>query len=807
MFAFTVDGRLETNRRSSPSVMEDDKWSREDTSWETKADRYLSKGLPDKPIQLVRPGSDHKTLEIIEENLKYLHDIPSPVAVVAVVGNFHSGKSFLMNQLMSKDTGFGVGPSVQPKTMGIWCWGRPATMHVKTETFSGKVNVLFIDTEGFAANNVSENYDAKVFAVATLLSSHLLFNSVKIINQADIDYLEVLARKTQLFALRSQMSKSMWIKDFNHDLLVFPPLTWIIQDFAQELKDIDDNHVADPREWLHQLMKTHVRETESYKISILDIFKEVDAHTLFIPATRKDLLTDLSKAQEEDLTLEYREERDDLIKKLRKSIQPKKREDKFISGSELAHLLRILVVAANEGSMTQVPSRWEAFVDHLQSSATDDCLKFFEDEMQRIITASGHDGVMKKSSFHSLYQHTSKQSEELMRHLLHGLETLDTALLKLSNRIDAVFERLRTLNEDKIQLKLNDIHQSYAIKAKEMLSQMKTPLPSKVFEDHVHKSLLPTLEDKLFSLSSRLLEDKETLDFVATVMKSLRDHVDNFRGRNQIAISKFFETVATNSVNEFVEIIKRDWSQQSPMKPVLLEKLQAQGIKEVLHTFEVQTKDFADESIADAMKSHLKQQLKEKCDALEENNSRLASEFIQQHSESMLQLLKSRTGPEAIQMPVFDNDLNKKLEDSVNEVIKKFEVSTLDYSVYSCFQPLFQQFKKDVHSLCDLRRRENIDAFTREVTQPLEASLRVILLSETNYRSVFSFKQFIRSVCLINLDDGKPKSWPIELKMQIIDNFIQSKQELKTLIEKKDGLWSTFMGFIEWILWSLGLID
>lgn len=61
---------------------------------------------------------------LVEENVKHLHYIDGPVAVVAVVGKFHSGKSFLLNQLMGKQSGFGIGPSVQPHTMGIWMWGK-----------------------------------------------------------------------------------------------------------------------------------------------------------------------------------------------------------------------------------------------------------------------------------------------------------------------------------------------------------------------------------------------------------------------------------------------------------------------------------------------------------------------------------------------------------------------------------------------------------------------------------------------------------------------------------------------------------
>lgn len=59
---------------------------------------------------------------------------------------------------------------------------------------------------GFEA---SEAYDAKIFAVVTLISSHLVFNSVKIITQDQVDYLELLARRAQLFSLTSYISTQL----------------------------------------------------------------------------------------------------------------------------------------------------------------------------------------------------------------------------------------------------------------------------------------------------------------------------------------------------------------------------------------------------------------------------------------------------------------------------------------------------------------------------------------------------------------------------------------------------------------------
>lgn len=81
--------------------------------------------LPDKPLQLVQPDPQlHRRLVLVEDNVKHLHYIKGVVAVVVVVGKFHSGKSFLLNQLMRKQKGFGIGPSVKPQTMGIWMWGK-----------------------------------------------------------------------------------------------------------------------------------------------------------------------------------------------------------------------------------------------------------------------------------------------------------------------------------------------------------------------------------------------------------------------------------------------------------------------------------------------------------------------------------------------------------------------------------------------------------------------------------------------------------------------------------------------------------
>jgi hypothetical protein len=53
---------------------------------------------------------NYDTLDLIKE-------IPEPIAVVSVAGLYRTGKSYLLNKmLLNTQTGFGVGPTINPCT-------------------------------------------------------------------------------------------------------------------------------------------------------------------------------------------------------------------------------------------------------------------------------------------------------------------------------------------------------------------------------------------------------------------------------------------------------------------------------------------------------------------------------------------------------------------------------------------------------------------------------------------------------------------------------------------------------------------
>ncbi|KAK2503758.1 hypothetical protein MC885_007761 [Smutsia gigantea] len=119
-----------------------------------------------------------------QEALKVLSAVTQPVVVVAIVGLYRTGKSYLMNKLAGKRKGFSVGSTVQSHTKGIWIWCLP---HPKKPSHT----LVLLDTEGLGdVEKGDQNNDTNIFALAILLSSTFVYNTMNKIDQRAIDLLQ-----------------------------------------------------------------------------------------------------------------------------------------------------------------------------------------------------------------------------------------------------------------------------------------------------------------------------------------------------------------------------------------------------------------------------------------------------------------------------------------------------------------------------------------------------------------------------------------------------------------------------------------
>nr|XP_003478973.1 guanylate-binding protein 5 [Cavia porcellus] len=185
-------------------------------------------------------------LVVKQEALSILSAISQPVVVVAIVGLYRTGKSYLMNKLAGKNKGFSVGSTVQSHTKGIWMWCVP---HPEKPDHT----LVLLDTEGLGdVEKVDDKNDAQIFALAILLSSTFVYNTMNKIDQGAIDLLHNVTELTDL--LRARNSPVINENEDNNDLMsFFPDLVWTLRDFYLSLEA--GGKVITPDQYLENSLK------------------------------------------------------------------------------------------------------------------------------------------------------------------------------------------------------------------------------------------------------------------------------------------------------------------------------------------------------------------------------------------------------------------------------------------------------------------------------------------------------------------------------------------------------------------------
>ncbi|XP_034170571.2 guanylate-binding protein 1 isoform X2 [Pangasianodon hypophthalmus] len=190
----------------------------------------------EKPVCLICNDSEGQ-LCVVKEAKEILDGITQPVIVVSVVGLYRTGKSYLMNRLAGKQTGFDLGSTIESKTKGIWMWCIPHP--IKT----GHTLVL-LDTEGLGdVHKGDEKHDTWIFCLAVLLSSTLVYNSLGVIDNNALEKLHYVTELTENIRVKAQRSGDN--DDSAEFMRVFPSFIWTVRDFTLELKKNDKAITAD----------------------------------------------------------------------------------------------------------------------------------------------------------------------------------------------------------------------------------------------------------------------------------------------------------------------------------------------------------------------------------------------------------------------------------------------------------------------------------------------------------------------------------------------------------------------------------
>ena len=328
------------------------------------------------------------------------------VSVVAVAGMYRTGKSFFLNRLAgaagAKSGGFGVGETTEPCTRGVWLWRSPGLRAADGST------LLLMDTEGLASADQDDSYDAKIFALALLLSSYFVLNVVGVIDDATIERLHLVSEVTKRVVVEGEPKiddeDEAAVLDRSAAALAahFPPLLVLVRDFA--LRPTRDGAPITDAEYLEDALRDRGGDAGDAKKALRHARRDAirrSLRTLF-PAGRRACATLVRPASDEAALrratfLDDDELRPEFVAKLAAlraalvlgdaaaaPLEPARRKvvcGAAATGASLAALARLHVASINAGAAPSIRGAWDAAAREVNAKAADDAEKCYDDHV------------------------------------------------------------------------------------------------------------------------------------------------------------------------------------------------------------------------------------------------------------------------------------------------------------------------------------------------------------------------------------------------------------------------------------------
>ncbi|NXC48311.1 GBP1 protein, partial [Penelope pileata] len=332
--------------------------------------------VPLMPAPLCLVCNDNGTLSLNPEALAVLRGVTQPVVVVAIAGLYRTGKSFLMNRLAQKRTGFPLGPTVWAETKGIWMWCRP---HPRQ---SG-VALVLLDTEGLGDPRKDDDQsDAWIFTLALLLSSTLVYNSIGTIDQQALETLRLVTELTEHVRVRAEDTDST--PEF---VRVFPNFIWTVRDFTLQLQVGGQPMTED--EYLEEVLRLQhgngpkVQQRNELRRCLRTFFPKRKLFVMERPAADMALAR-LEELQEDELQPGFRQQVDTFCQHIWEKAPVKELPGGHkVTGTALAYLAEKYVAAIASGAIPCVESAVMALARAENTAAVEAAVVEYQQGMEQ----------------------------------------------------------------------------------------------------------------------------------------------------------------------------------------------------------------------------------------------------------------------------------------------------------------------------------------------------------------------------------------------------------------------------------------
>ncbi|KAM8789916.1 guanylate-binding protein 6-like [Rhynchonycteris naso] len=299
------------------------------------------------PMCLVE--NKNEQMSVNKKALKILYKISQQVVVVAIVGLYRTGKSYLMNCLAREKKGFPLGSTVQSETKGIWMWCVP---HPSKPNHT----LVLLDTEGLGdVEKGDPKNDSWIFALAVLLSSCFVYNSMSTINNDALEKLHYVTELTELIRAKSSPTQR-GVKDATEFVSFFPDFIWTVRDFTLELKL--NGHPITEDQYLENALKLIPGLNPKAKSSnipreyIRHFFPKRKCFVFDRPTKETELLAHIDDILESQLDPKFRKQSENFCNYIFTHARTKTlREGVQVTGNRLGTLVVTYVETINSGAV------------------------------------------------------------------------------------------------------------------------------------------------------------------------------------------------------------------------------------------------------------------------------------------------------------------------------------------------------------------------------------------------------------------------------------------------------------------------
>uniref|UniRef100_A0A8C6GTX7 Guanylate binding protein 7 n=1 Tax=Mus spicilegus TaxID=10103 RepID=A0A8C6GTX7_MUSSI len=333
------------------------------------------------PVCLVE--NENEKLRVNSKAINILERITQPVVVVAIVGLYRTGKSYLMNRLAGQNHGFNLGTTVRSETKGIWMWCVP---HPSKPKFT----LVLLDTEGLGdVEKGDPKNDSWIFALAVLLSSTFVYNSMSTINHQALEQLHYVTELTELIRAKST-SRSEEVDDSDEFVSFFPDFIWTVRDFVLELKL--EGRVITADEYLENALKLipgmsiKAQKANLPRECIRHFFPRRKCFVFDRPTKDKELLVHVEEMPEDQLDHSFQVQSKEFCSYIFSNSKAKTlKEGIVVNGNRLATLVTTYVDAINSGDVPCLENAVTTLAQRENSIAVQKAADHYSEQMaQRV---------------------------------------------------------------------------------------------------------------------------------------------------------------------------------------------------------------------------------------------------------------------------------------------------------------------------------------------------------------------------------------------------------------------------------------